>query len=451
MTKTKEITKKENPALRFTNKVVKEFTGGDHTIALTNFQKRLVQNYFIALNSVLAKAEAGRLKKSEKWRDKVPVTWENVNMEKLVQDVVAVARIGYDPAQKNHINMIPYKNNTTKLYDIGFIEGYRGLELKGMKYGLDVPDTVIVHLVYSSDEFTPIMKDLNNRFDSYEFKVVNPFDRGEIIGGFYYHFFAENFSKNKLVMFTLEEIEKRKPRYAAPEFWGGEKPIWKDGKKTGKMEPVEGWPKEMKWKTIYRAAYNDITIDSQKIDADYLRMKEIEGSVAEHEIQKEIDEKANKEFIDIGSSEVVDAEFAESATNNTAETPQPSPDKTEPGKDTSAPIDTKKTPEPQGDAPRNEVFGAENPIDTALRTGKEEKKQKQAEPKARPKYVAELYKWLDGVKPELREACLMKIKEESSFLKLCVDDRDKVAAHYNELMESQGDEQRETEHPECEF
>lgn len=432
MLKTKQIAKKEpNMAEVFMTKVIAEFTGDDHSISLTQFQRRLAKNYFITLDAVLAKAEAGRLKKSENWRDKVPVTWDHVNMQKLTQDVVAVARIGLDPAQKNHINMIPYKNNTTKSYDIGFIEGYRGIELKSMKYGLDVPDAVIVHLKYSNDIFTPYFRDKDNKFDTYEFKVVNAFDRGEIEGGFYYHFYAENFAKNKLVVMTLEDIEKRKPRYASPEFWGGEKPVWKDGKKTEKMEPVEGWPKEMQWKTIYRAAYNDITIDSQKIDTDYMRMKEIEGSVAEYEVQAEIEREANKEFVDMTSGEVVDAEFTD-----TTETPQPTAEKTEPEKDTETPPRDKEASELQ----TKEEFGEENVIDKALRTGKEEKEQKQAEPKAKPKFVEKLNRWLDDVKPEMRLACMEKIKEDS-FPKLCEEDRDKTVVHYNELQEkSQGQE-----------
>lgn len=347
-TKTDQLARKENPAVKFTNRVVREFTGGDHTIALTNFQKRLVQNYFIALNSVLAKAEEGRLRKSEKYRDKIPVTWENVNMEKLVQDVVAVARIGFDPAQKNHINMIPYKNNTTKLYDVGFIEGYRGIELKSTKYGLDIPDAVIVKLVYSNDKFKSIMKDHNNKFESYEFEIVNDFDRGDIVGGFYYHQYTENPAKNKLVVMSLEDIEKRKPKYASVEFWGGEKSVWKEGKKTSKTETVKGWYKEMCHKTVARAAYNDITIDSQKIDADYLRMKEIEGSVAEHNIQAEIDERANKKFIDIESGEVTEPPVG---TKEPTSKPSPeTPEKSKTEKDTKPPTEEKESSEPQGAA-----------------------------------------------------------------------------------------------------
>jgi len=31
-----------------------------------------------------------------------------------------------------------------------------------------------------------------NKVESYEFEVTNPFDRGEIVGGFYYHSYNEN-------------------------------------------------------------------------------------------------------------------------------------------------------------------------------------------------------------------------------------------------------------------
>ena len=444
MTKTKQVAKPEQTSADiFMAKVITEFTTGDSPVALTQFQRRLAKNYFITLDAVLAKAEAGRLKKSEKWRDEVPVTWDHVNMQKLAQDVVAVCRIGLDPAQKNHIAMIPYKNNTTKLYDIGFIEEYRGIELKSMKYGLDVPDAVIVHLKYSNDIFTPYFKDKDNKSDTYEFKVVNAFDRGKVEGGFYYHFYAENFAKNKLVVMTLEEIEKRKPRYASPEFWGGEKPVWKDGKKTGKMESVDGWRKEMQWKTVYRAAYNNITIDSQKIDADYMRMKEIEGSVAEHNIQAEIDAKANKEFIDIGSGEVIDAEV-------TTEMPQPAAEKPGSEKTTDAPAEGKEATDARENPIPAKEFGAESPIDAALRTGKAEKEQKQAEPKANPKWVAELNKWLDSVQPEMRFACMEKIKKDC-FPELCEEDQDKVKIHYDELQEASQGDPAAAEHPGREF
>lgn len=293
------VAKKEpTQSERFMTKVISEFGSNVGEVALTNFQQRLAQNYFIALDSVLKTTEEKRLKKAEKYRDAIPVTWANVNMDKLARDVVAMARVGFDPSQPNHINLIPFKNNNTNKYDIAFIEGYRGIELKSTKYGLDVPDHVAVELVYSSDKFKPIKKDMNNKYEGYEFEIVNAFDRGEIVGGFYYHLFSKAPEKNKLVIMTIKDIEKRKPDHASPEFWGGEKDKWENGKKVGK-EQVEGWREKMCWKTVYRAAFTDITIDSQKIDDDYLRLKQMESDLTEAEVAQEIKANANGDIIDI--------------------------------------------------------------------------------------------------------------------------------------------------------
>jgi recombination protein RecT len=316
-----EIAKKElSPSERFMNMVMREFTSGVGEVALTNFQKRLAQNYFITLDSVLKTAEEKRLKagtkKDGQWvlKNNLPITWQNVNMNQLACDVVSAARVGLDPAQKNHIAMIPYKNTALNKYDIGFTDGYRGIELKAKKYGLDIPDSVTVELVYANDKFKEIKKDRNNPVESYEFEIVNSFDRGEIVGGFYYHSYVKNPEKNKLVVFTLKDIIKRKPKYASVEFWGGEKDKWEDGQKVGK-ETVEGWYEQMCYKTVYRAAYGDITIDSQKIDDDYLHLKQMEHNLAEAEIDTEIAENANTEPIDITGT--VRAEEPESAQQPT--------------------------------------------------------------------------------------------------------------------------------------
>jgi recombination protein RecT len=302
---TQEITKKDlTHSERFMNMVLREFASGVGEVALTNFQKRLAQNYFITLDSVLKTAEEKRLKSKTKkdgqWvlKNDLPITWANVNMNQLACDVVSAARVGLDPAQKNHVAMIPYKNNALGKYDIGFIDGYRGIELKAKKYGLDIPDAVTIELVCQNDKFKEIKKDRNNSVEGYEFEIVNSFDRGEIVGGFYYHSYAEHPEKNKLVVFKLKDILKRKPKYASVEFWGGEKDKWENGQKVGK-ESVEGWYDQMCYKTIYRAAYSDVTIDSQKIDDDYLHLKQMEHNLAEAKVDQEIAENANTETIDI--------------------------------------------------------------------------------------------------------------------------------------------------------
>lgn len=276
--------KPKQPTLseRFSNKVVQEFTGNIGNVSLSDHHRRLIQNYFIATDQSLKMAEEKRLKKSENYRDAIPVTWENVNMESLAISVVACAKIGLDPSLPNHINIIPYKNNRTGKYDIGFIDGYRGKELKAKKYGYDVPDAVTIKLVYQNEKFIPIYKDKDNKVEHYIHKPAeDPFNPGEIVGGYYYHDYFTSPEKNKLMFYSLAEILKRKPEYASTEFWGGEKTKYEKDDKTGKSkkigsETVEGWFPEMCWKTIYRMAYNAITLDSEKIDENLMRLIENE-------------------------------------------------------------------------------------------------------------------------------------------------------------------------------
>ena len=300
----------ESMSTRFMNAVVREFSGSVGEVALTNFQKRLAQNYFIAADQALVKAEQRRDNK----KNNLPITWGNVDMKQLALDVVAAARVGLDPAQPNHINMVPYRNNRTKKYNIGFIDGYRGIELKARKYGLDIPDDVTIELVYANDTFKPIKKDHRNKVESYEFEVSNPFDRGEIVGGFYYHAYKNNPEKNKLVVMSLKDILKRKPEYASKEFWG-----------------KDGWYEKMCHKTIHRAAYRDITIDSQKIDDDYLRLKKQEELFSDREIEAEIEAEANGPVIDIEYTEteevVTDGEPEPEKSDKPAKTEQKPPEK----------------------------------------------------------------------------------------------------------------------------
>jgi len=200
---------------RFTNRVVQEFTSstGGASSALTSFHKRLCQNYFINIDMVLKKAETNRLKKFEKYRDEIPVIWNNVNINQLAIDVVACARVGLDPSLSNQVHPIPYKNNSTGKYDISLMPGYRGKEIVAKKYGLEIPDDVIVELVYKTDNFKPIKKDINNKIEAYEFEITDANNRGNVIGGFYYHIFDENPRKNRLMYYPIDEIEKRKPTY----------------------------------------------------------------------------------------------------------------------------------------------------------------------------------------------------------------------------------------------
>lgn len=297
---------------RFTNAIVKEFSSNNGAVTITPFQKKLCQNYFIKIDQTLKDAEKKRLAKSEEYRDALSLTWENVNMSKLAVDVIAFSSVELDPTQPNHINMIPYKNTANQKYDMGFVIGYRGMELKAKKYGLDVPNDVVVELVYSNDKFKQHKKDRNNPVESYEFEIINDFDRGEVIGGFWYHDFKDAPDKNKIKVFSLKDIEKRKPAYASAEFWGGEKDKWEKGadgknKKVGK-EKIEGWFEEMALKTISRHAYNAITIDSKKIDDNYLAIIQKDTEMKDAIVQNEVIANANKSSLDFEEAEVVEDE-----------------------------------------------------------------------------------------------------------------------------------------------
>lgn len=301
---------------RFTTRVVTEFKATSGGIELNDKQKRLISNYFIAVDQSLKMAEEKRMKKQEEYRDPLAYTWANVNMETLAIRVVAFSKLGLDPTQPNHLFPIPYKNNTTNKYDITMMMGYKGIEVKATKYGLGVPKNMVVEVVFQNDDFRPIKKDRNNKVETYDFNVVNPWDRGEIIGGFYYKEF-EDPTKNKLEFMNIKEIEKRKPKSASTEFWGGEKDKWEkvDGKNkvTGK-EKIEGWYYEMVRKTLDRAAYGSITIDADKIDDNYMTILNAEREATALEASAEIENNANKTEISFTPHEEVKQEALPQST-----------------------------------------------------------------------------------------------------------------------------------------
>lgn len=326
-----ELVKKEQTELqkqeltaseRFTGMVMKEFQGNIGGLNLNEYQKQLIRGYFIGIDNALKKAEEARLNKNswkstkEEDKNNLPITWQNVNMNDLAIAVVHHAKLGLDMQIPNHLNAIPYKNNKTQKYDIGFLKGYKGLEYIATQLSLYPIRNIIIELIYSNDVFEIVNKDNITR---YNFIIKNPFDRGEIIGGFGYIQYVDE-TRNKIVTLSKKDIDKRKPSYAAAEFWGGEK----YNPATKQKEPVEGWYEEMARKTIARATYNAVPIDPKKVNESYAYVVEsnentyenvIEGQVAE-----EIEENANKELIDIETGEIKDIEENASAENNVEDT-----------------------------------------------------------------------------------------------------------------------------------
>lgn len=288
-----------NMSERFMQKVVHEFSGSVGEFQITEYQRQLIQGYFIGVDRALKTAEAERVRKNENNRDHkydnaVPVTWANVNMADLALDVVHYARLGLDTMQANFITPIPYLNKKAGQYDINLMLGYNGIKYIAEKFALCPPKSVTIELVYSTDNFKPYKKGRGNDVESYDFEITNPFDRGHIVGGFGYIEYDDP-KKNELVLMSMKDIEKRKPEYASANFWGGKANEWKNGKKV--EVDKDGWLDEMCRKTLIREVYSPkhILLDPRKVDDSYQYMKQREARLAEaqDDMRRIIDVTAN--------------------------------------------------------------------------------------------------------------------------------------------------------------
>ena len=294
----KELTASE----RFTGMVINEFQGNVGQLNLNEYQKQLIRNYFIGIDNALKIAEERRSYSKKKANDPA-ITWQNVNMNKLAVDVVQNAKLGLDMAVTNHLSVVPYLNGKTNKYDLNLMPGYEGLRYVAIKYAIYPIIDIRVELIHKNDKFKMTSK---NNVECYEFDIENPFDRGEVIGGFGYIRYQDE-TRNKLLVMSKAELLKRKPSTA--EFWGGEKDKWENGKKVG-TETIEGWQEEMLYKTMVRATCKKVPLDPKKINESYIYVMESAENYyvesQEDKVNQEIEENANKELIDIKEEETIE-------------------------------------------------------------------------------------------------------------------------------------------------
>lgn len=275
------------PSARFTNMIFREF--GQNSLGepqVTDFQRSLINNYFIVIDRMLKSADAERVSKNERNRDhsydnNLPITWANVNMTDLALDLVHYARMGLDMLQPNMLFPIPYKNNKSQKYDVALLKGYNGIFYISQKYAVNPPKNIMVEVVYSTDHFKPLKKNFERSVEAFEFEITKPFDRGEIIGGFAYIEY-EDPKNNRLIMMSMTDINKRKPEKASDNFWGK-------------------WNAEMVRKTIVREACSPkyIQIDPAKVDEAYHASRLREVRYAEIAADAEAAENEGKILIDI--------------------------------------------------------------------------------------------------------------------------------------------------------
>lgn len=282
---------------RFTNMVMKQYSSTG-VYNPTEREKQLIRNYFICIDQMLAKTEAERQRKNEANRNHdydntLPYSWNTIDLPQLAQDLAHYARVGLDMMEDNTLFPIPYKNNKGNMYSITLMEGYNGIRYQAEKYALDPFKAVTVEVIYQNDTFRMVKKDSRNPVEGYELDIPNPFDRGEPVGVFGYIEYDDP-AKNKLVVFSKADVMKRKPKYASPEFWGGEKTVYENGKPV--KTHLDGWLPEMFEKTMKREIYGSKRIprDPDKVDESYQYIRQREQQFEDLVIEAEVIENGNR-------------------------------------------------------------------------------------------------------------------------------------------------------------
>ena len=315
---------------RFTEMIMRQYGS---TVGANSFSQRetqLIKGYFIAIDETLKKAEAERVRKNTNnknhdYDNNLPYSWNTIDLPQLALDLAHYARMGLDMQQDNHLFPIPYKDNKAERYTITLMEGYNGIRYQAEKYALTPPRNVTVEVVYSNDRFSPIKKGKDNPGDTYTFEVPNPFDRGKPVGAFGYIEYDDP-SKNTLVVMSRADIEKRKPRYASAEFWGGTKKVWENGKQIETQ--VEGWEPEMFLKTMKREIFSakHIPRDPMKIDDTYHYIKQRESQYAQLAAENEAAQNANTIELTFDDATIGDAPASLPEPTTAAQEPQEAPE-----------------------------------------------------------------------------------------------------------------------------
>lgn len=289
---------KREPTLseKFTNLVIREFgTTISDTLEMTPYQRRLAQHLFIKIDATLKELE------SKRSGDRQPITWNNININKLAIDAVHRIDLGLDALIPNHIHPIPYWNSKGGKYNLDLQVGYVGKDFYRRKMAAEEPEDIIYELVYSTDEFEPIKRTPNNPTESYSFKITQPFDRGEIIGGFGYIVHKDT-PKNQLVIVTEKDFQKASALAKTQDFWT--------------KNPVE-----MRYKTLVHRVTDKLQMDPRKVNESFMAVEVADDEPAEAEMATQIEENANQEFIglDLGTGEIIEQQPGES------DPPKPAP------------------------------------------------------------------------------------------------------------------------------
>lgn len=269
--------------------LAEEFKVNDNK-AVTPAQQHILQGY--------ADSIARCIDNFKPSKDNKELKWSNIDYSKLRKAVYVNAHLGLDMWQENMLSIVPFYNKTTQKYELSLMRGYNGIKYLAEKYSKDKIVNITTELIYEKDKFVAVKKDINNEKESYIFEVTDIFNRGAVVGGFGYIEYEDS-RRNKLILMTRAEMDKRKPKYASAEFWGGDKPIYENRQKTDKVEHIEGWKDEMYLKTLIRYVCNqrNIPLDPAKIGDLFVEAERLELEVKERLDSMEQEEPQEQEII----------------------------------------------------------------------------------------------------------------------------------------------------------
>lgn len=273
-TKTAEQTIKETalaPIDRFTNAVISCYGDTESGIKITEREKDIIKGYFMAIDLSLKNNKDG-------------INWSMVKLGDLAPRLTHYARLGLDMQLPNHLSPVPFKAGNSGKVTINLIPGYEGRKYVAKKFAIEPFEDIVVKLVGKNDTFKAIYKDANHEYDNYIYEEGNPFNKGEIVGGFAYVMYADK-TKNQLTVMNIADIKKHMPKHGSS-FWTGD------------------WKEKMWLKTLIIEACKKISLDAEKVreykqDLDQIKADELNN------VSTQADAEAKEKM---GSGDVVDVD-----------------------------------------------------------------------------------------------------------------------------------------------
>jgi recombination protein RecT len=244
-------------------------------VDFTALEKRLVQHMFLAVDQALTTSEARRKQGTE-------FNWKSIDRQKLALDTVHRVSLGLDALVPNHIWPIFYWNSKKEQYDVDLRVGYIGRDYVVRKFAMDPPLDITYELVYDSDHFKALPRSVSREVEGYEFEINNPFDRGDVIGGFGYMVYDDS-RKNRLVLVTKRDFERAQKSARTNDFWNAN-------------------PVEMRLKTVYHRVAAKLPLDPAKVNASVVATVLGDESPGGFDIETEVAQQANRQTIDVEAS-----------------------------------------------------------------------------------------------------------------------------------------------------